>query len=335
MKRFYDLAELEPLQVKELLQLATRLKTHPEPRALEGKVLSLLFLSPSLRTLSSCQAAMIRLGGGTFVISPEMSIHGMEVHSGVVMDGKAAEHLSDAVPVIASYGDAIGVRVTRNPRHLERELADESYRQIESLVAKPMINLESAISHPCQSLADWKTLDDLNIPTQRGKLVISWAFHPQALPLSGPVSALNMAAMRGMDVVILRPDGFALPESVMKRAQTLAESLGGTVSEATNRTEAMRGAHMLYVKEWSSTRHYGDTVADTKLRNELSDWCVDEKWFQGAQADCRLMHSMPVRRGVAVQDAVLDGKRSVLTQQAENRMWSQMAVLHRMMSSSP
>jgi len=134
-----------------------------------------------------------------------------------------------------------------------------------------------------------------------------------------------------VDVVILRPDGFALPPTVMQRAQPLADKLGGTISETTDRTEAMRGAHVLYVKEWSSTRHYGDTVADKKLRDELTDWCVDEQWFQGAQADCRLMHSMPVRRGVAVQDVVLDGKRSVLTHQAENRMWSQMAVLHQLM----
>ena len=331
MKSFYDLADLESGQIDELLKLAQHLQVHPEPRALEGKVLSLLFLSPSLRTLSSFQAAMIRLGGGAFVISPDMSIHGMEVHSGVVMDGKAAEHLSEAVPVIASYGDAMGVRAFADRRNLQKDLADETYREIAKLVDKPLVNMESATSHPCQSLADWKTLDELKIPRNKSKLVISWAFHPRALPLSGPISTLQMAAMRGMDVTVLRPDGFELPPSVMARAVSLAAKSGGSVKETNDRREALEGAHVVYAKEWSSTRHYGDSVAETKLRNELTDWCIDEPWFKASADGCRLMHSMPVRRGVAIQDRVLDGPRSALVRQAENRMWAQMAVLYRMM----
>jgi N-acetylornithine carbamoyltransferase len=250
------------------------------------------------------------------------------------MDGKAAEHLADAVPVIASYGDAIGVRVFAERRNLQRDLADTAYREVATHVGKPLINLESAVSHPCQSLADWKTLDELAVPAQGGnggKLVISWAFHPKALPLSGPVSALNMAAMRGMDVTVLRPEGFELPQAVMARAAQLAAASGGSVRESSDRREALQGAQMVYVKEWSSTRHYGDSIAEKKLRDEHADWCIEESWFDRAAPGCRLMHAMPVRRGVAVQDAVLDGPRSALTLQAENRMWAQMAVLYRMM----
>src|SRR5690606_5557606 len=128
MKEFYDLADLAPGQVEELLQLARRLQTKPEPRALEGKVLSLLFLSPSLRTLSSFQAAMLRLGGGSFVISPDMSIHGLETRAGIVMDGQAAEHIREAVPVIASYGDALGIRAFADRRDISRDLEDREYK---------------------------------------------------------------------------------------------------------------------------------------------------------------------------------------------------------------
>ena len=114
MRRFNDLADFSQAEIKDLIALAARLDAKPEPRALEGKVLSLLFLSPSLRTLSSFQAAMIRLGGGAFVISPDMSIHGLESRYGIVMDGTAAEHVREAIPVIASYGDAIGLRAFAN-----------------------------------------------------------------------------------------------------------------------------------------------------------------------------------------------------------------------------
>ena len=110
IQRFDDLADFSPERIAALLALAGRLEKHPEPEALKGKVLSLLFLNPSLRTLASFQASMTRLGGGAFVISPEMSIHGLETRPGIVMDGAAAEHVKEAVPVIASYGDALGLR---------------------------------------------------------------------------------------------------------------------------------------------------------------------------------------------------------------------------------
>ena len=111
MKNFNDLGEFSVDEIGALLRLAAKLEREPEPRALQGKVLSLLFLSPSLRTLTSFQSAMARLGGNSFVVSPEMSIHGLEYRSGIVMDGLAAEHIREAVPVIASYGSAMGIRV--------------------------------------------------------------------------------------------------------------------------------------------------------------------------------------------------------------------------------
>lgn len=332
MNRFNDLTDFSVEEVKALLELAKRLEREPEPRALEGKVLSLLFLSPSLRTLASFQAAMSRLGGGSFVISPEMSIHGLESRPGIVMDGAAAEHIREAVPVIASYGDALGIRAFAERRNLEDDLADREFDNLASLVNVPLINMESAIQHPCQSLADWKTLDDLSIPAQGGRFVLSWAYHPQALPLAVPAATVQMAAQRGMDTVILRPPGFELPESIMEKTREVASANGGSVSETTDRREAMEGAHVIYAKSWSSTSHYGDRPGDKALREELVDWCVDEPWFDNARKDCRFMHCLPVRRGVVVADQILDGPRSVVIQEANNRMKAQMAVLHSMLS---
>ncbi len=332
MKLFNDLADFSPAEIEDLLQLAARLDQRPEPRALQGKVLSLLFLSPSLRTLASFQAAMTRLGGGSFVISPDMSIHGIETRPGIVMDGMAAEHIREAVPVIASYGDAIGIRAFAERRDLAYDVADTEFNTLRELVDKPLINMESAINHPCQSLADWKTLDDLGVPRQ-GRFVLSWAYHPRALPLAVPAATLHMAAMRGMDVTLCRPEGFELPESLMAKARAAAEQSGGCITETTDPDAATAGAHIIYAKSWSSTRHYGQRQEDEALRNELEHWCVDEPWFANAEANCRFMHCLPVRRGVVVSDRVLDGPRSVVIPQARNRMLVQMAVLHRMLAS--
>jgi len=332
MKTFNDLADFSIGEIEELLGLAGRLVTHPEPHALAGRVLALLFLSPSLRTLASFQAAMTRLGGGAFVISPDMSIHGLETRPGIVMDGVAAEHIREAVPVIASYGDAIGIRAFAERRDLDTDLADAEFNELRALCNIPMINMESAINHPCQSLADWKTMNDLGIPKQGGKFVLTWAYHPMPLPLAVPAATAHMAAMRGMDVTVLRPEGFALPEAVMSKAAAAARLSGGSVSETTDRAEALEGAQVVYAKSWSSTRHYGDKTNDQTHRNELTDWCVDEPWFTNANQDCRFMHCLPVRRGVVVSDRVLDGPRSVVVHEAQNRMYAQMAVLHRMLA---
>ena len=334
MKAFKDLADFSNDEIAALLELANRLDAHPEPQALRGKVLSLLFLSPSLRTLASFQAAMTRLGGGSFVISPDMSIHGIETRPGIVMDGAAAEHIREAVPVIASYGDAIGIRAFAERKNLEHDMAEIEFNALTDLIDTPYINMESAMGHPCQNLADWKTLDDLDIPANGAKFVLSWAYHPKALPLAVPASTLYMAAKRGMDVTVLRPDGFQLPAPLMQKAIFAAEESGGSVRETDDRKEAMEGAHVIYAKSWSSTAHYGDKLGDQKLREGLIDWCVDEPWFDNARDDCRFMHCLPVRRGVVVSEPVLDGPRSVVSPEARNRMLAQMAVLHQMLGSS-
>jgi N-acetylornithine carbamoyltransferase len=331
MKLFNDLADFSVDEIDALIALGARLDRHPEPNALQGRVLALLFLSPSLRTLASFQAAMTRLGGGSFVISPDMSIHGLESRPGIVMDGMAAEHVREAVPVIASYGDAIGIRAFAQRKRLEDDLADREFATFRELVDKPLINMESAINHPCQSLADWKTLDELEIPRHGGRFVLSWADHPNPLPLAVPAATVHMACMRGMDVTVLRPEGYELPDPVMQRARDAASASGGSLRETDDRTEAMEDAHVIYAKSWSSTRHYGDKLADQALRQDLTGWCVDEPWFENARADCRFMHCLPVRRGVVVEDRVLDGPRSVVIHEARNRMIAQMAVLYQML----
>jgi N-acetylornithine carbamoyltransferase len=323
MERFNDLADLSIEEVRALLKLAGKLEREPQPRALQGKVLGLLFLSPSLRTLTSFQAAMGRLGGSSFVVSPEMSIHGLESRSGIVMDGVAAEHIREAVPVIASYSHAIVIRAFAERRQ---------FRELAELADVPWVNMESAMNHPCQSLADWKTLDDLGIPGNGGRFVLSWVYHPRPLPFAVPAATLHMASMRGMDVVVLRPPGFELPESIMNKARQAAQHSGGSISETADRREAMQGAHIIYAKSWSSTSQYESRPGDQALRAGFMSWCIDEPWFETARTDCKFMHCLPVRRGVEVVDSILDGPHSVVIKEARNRMVTQMAVLHRMLA---
>ncbi|HYB66269.1 MAG TPA: N-acetylornithine carbamoyltransferase, partial [Steroidobacteraceae bacterium] len=285
-----------------------------------------------LRTLASCQAAMARLGGTSFVIHPGQGSWQLETRLGVVMDGAAAEHVREGLPVLASYCDALGIRAFAEGHDLESDLAETNFNAMASLVDKPLINLESAVNHPCQALADWKTLDDLAVP-RGGRFVLSWAWHPRALPLAVPAAALHMASLRGMEVVVLRPEGFALPPAVMERAQRAAASAGGTVRETSVREEALAGADILYVKEWGATACYGDAAGDARLRGALTGWCVRNDWFAHTAPGCRVMHCLPVRRNTAIADEVLDSARSAVQREAANRLSVQTAVLHQLLKS--
>ena len=331
MKRFVDLAELDTVAVRDLVMLATRLEQSPRPTALTGKVLGLLFMNPSLRTLASFQAGMARLGGSSFVITPGAGTWNLETKLGAVMNADRAEHIREGIPVLASYSDVLGVRAFAEGVNLDDDLNEKVFKQIAELVDKPLINMESAMGHPCQALADWKTLDELDVPNN-GKFVLSWVNHPRALPLAVPAAAMTMAAQRGMEVVVARPEGYEIPAPLADKARRLAAANGGSFTETTDRAAAMKGAHVLYAKEWGSTRHYGDAKADGELRRQLADWKVDESWFANARPEARFMHCLPVRRNVAVTDALLDSPRSVVLREAYNRMPAQMAVLHRLLA---
>jgi N-acetylornithine carbamoyltransferase len=309
------------------------LEKQPEPRALAGKVLGLVFFNPSLRTLASFQSGMARLGGSSFVITPGQGTWHLETRLGAVMNGAAAEHIREGIPVLASYCDALGIRAFADGKDLRNDLAETNFKALAELVDKPLVNLESAANHPCQALADWKTMDDLGV-SRNGRFVLSWVYHPRALPLAVPAAAVHMAAMRGMEVVVLRPEGFALPTEIMDKARRAAALCGGSVWETADRAQALEGAQIVYAKEWSATSCYGDVEGDLRLRGTLTDWCVRNDWFARTAETCRLMHCLPVRRNTAVADEVLDSARSAVQREAYNRLVVQMSVLYKLLKEA-
>jgi len=330
LERFLRTDDLDAKTIGRLLQRAKELEAAPISDALRGKILGLLFLNPSLRTLASMQAGMAQLGGSSFVIQPGAGSWAIETETGVTMDGDCPEHIREAIPVLSQYCDVLGVRSFGAAVDLVEDLAEPLLTQIDALTDKPLVNLESTTSHPCQSLADWKTLDDIEVPTD-GKLVLSWAWHPKPLPFAVAASTITMAAQRGMEVVLLRPEGYALPVPVMERASAAAAKSGGRLSETSVHADALEGAHVIYAKSWGASRHYGDRQAELALREELRSWCVDESWFSTTRPDASFLHCLPVRRNVVVADAVLDGARSRVVQQAGNRLHAQKAVLLEML----
>jgi len=322
MKEFVSLADLSRTQIEDLVALATELERNPVNDSLKGKVLALLFMNPSLRTLASFQAGMSQLGGSSFVIQPGAGSWNLELEDGAVMDAGNQEHIKDAIPVLGGYADALAVRCFAANKDLATDIEDGLIRRMASLSPKPFVNMESANDHPCQALADWKTLDDLGKPKAGGKFVLSWAWHPRPLPYAVPASTAQMALLRGMDLTICAPEGFDLPDAVLADLKKR-----GNVTISRDPLEGCQGADAIYAKSWCAPAFYGQPEQEAIARKDLREWCAKDEWFEVAKPDASFMHCLPVRRNVEVSDSVIDGTHSATLREAANRLHVQKAVL--------
>jgi len=311
-----------------ILDLAAKVKRGEVTGGLEGKVLAAAFMDPSLRTRASFESAMFKHGGHMIVLEPGRSSWAWETERGAVMEGNTVEHLIEASRVLGRYADAIGVRVFPKGTEWVKERQDRVIKDFAAFSEKPVINLESARRHPCQGLADALTLREKLGNTQNKKFVLSWAWHPKALPTAVPASAAIAAAQCGMDITIARPHGFDLDADDMAVIYQQAAANGGRVTLSHSMSDALVGADAVYVKSWGSLQHYGNPEAEREFRAGLRDWRMTTAATKATNGGKGIvMHCLPVRRNVEIDDAVLDGPNSVVIDEAENRLHVQRALL--------
>lgn len=333
-----DLLAVEDLPAGEfeaILGLASRVKRGEVRGGLEGKILALVFLDPSLRTRASFEAAMALHGGHAIVIEPGRGSWPLELAFGAVMDGDRTEHLIEAARVLGRYADALGVRSFARGDRWSEVRKDEVLRGFARHCEKPVINLESARRHPCQELADALTLFE-KLKDPRGKrFVLSWTWHPKALPTAVPASAALAAARLGMEVVIARPPGFDLDPEDAALIATTAGAHGGSVTLMGAQSEACAGADVIYAKAWGGLDRFEDPDGEASRRDGRRDWQVRARHVAATRGGAGIvMHCLPVRRNVEIEDAVLDGPASVVVDQAENRLHAQRALLLRLFGAS-
>jgi N-acetylornithine carbamoyltransferase len=326
---FLALEDWSPAQIEGLLQLAGRIKRGEVTGGLEKKLIALVFMDPSLRTRASFEAAMFLHGGHAVVLEPGRGSWPFETEAGAVMDGSSVEHIIEAARVLGRYADAVGIRSF--PRGSDWAVArqDAVVKSFARHCEKPVINLESARRHPCQALADAMTLQE-KLGEVRGKrFVLTWAWHPKALPTAVPVSAALAAARLGMEIVIARPEGYELdPEDAALVRKTAQEEGGEFLHINNDPDDALVGADAVYVKSWGSVKLYGKPDEEAEARAGLRDWRLTSSRLRSTRGGKGIvMHCLPVRRNVEIDDAVLDGPNSVVVDQAENRLHVQRALL--------
>lgn len=272
-----------------------------------GKTLCLLFFNNSLRTRLSTQKAARLLGLEVMVMNFGGEGWVLEFADGTRMDGAAAEHIREAAAVVGQYADLLGVRAFAGLTDPEADAAERVLEGFRKYSGLPVLNLESATAHPLQALADALTIEQHRV-AERPKVVLSWAPHPRALPQAVPNSFVRMMARMPVELVVTHPEGYELDPAQV-----------GPYQPVYQQQEALRGADFVYVKNWSSFRDYG------KVASQDPAWMMTAKKLGSAA----FMHCLPVRRNVVVEDAVLDGPRSLVLDQARNRtVAAQLALMH-------
>ncbi len=316
MKHFTSMKQLGDL--KEALAEAAYVKANPfADQALgRNKTVLLVFFNNSLRTRLSTQKAALNLGMNPIVLDINQGAWKLETGRGVVMDGDKSEHILEAIPVMGSMCDMIGVRSFARFESRDDDYNEVILNQFIEYSGKPVFSMEAATRHPLQTFADIITIEEHKTKA-RPKVVMTWAPHPRALPQAVPNSFAEGMSMTDYDFVIADPEGYDLaPEFV------------GNAKVTHNQDEALEGADFVYAKNWAPYREdiYGKVV------NYDMDWTVSAKKM-ALTDNAFFMHCLPVRRNMIVTDEVIESPRSLVIPEAANRVVSAQTVLKMLLKS--
>ena len=302
---------------------------------LAGRTLGLLMLNPSLRTRTSFQVAARQLGASVVELTPGAGLWQLEHRDDVVMDGVAAEHLREAIPVLCSMLDGLGFRCFAGLEDAASDRSEPVLSAVARLAGVPVLNLESAADHPHQALADALTVRR-QLDGRRARVAVTWAPHIKPLPQAVAHGAVAALAREGHDVVLAHPPGFDLDPNLLHWSGEAARRAGGSLTVTHDRAAALDGAQVIYAKSWGSPRHYGDDRASEEAVRDpdRAHWrLTTDDLARGA--DPIVMHCLPVRRGVVMDGAVLDGPASRVQAQAAARLDVQRATLCRAFGALP
>src|SRR5436309_4241906 len=225
---FLSTANLSPEDFAHLIDSALRFKSgDDQSKPLAGKSVALVFFNPSLRTRASMQVGVYELGGNAVVLEPGGTSWTLEHREGAVMDGDKTEHVAEFVRVLGRYCAAIGVRTFAALKNWEEERTDPILNAFAKYSEVPVINLESAMHHPCQALADMMTIRE-KLGEGRKKVLLTWAWHPKPLPMAVPNSFALATAQMGHELVIAHPKGYELDDELMQAIHQSSQAAEGS-----------------------------------------------------------------------------------------------------------
>jgi len=323
--------------LKTLLEIAKDLKKKYKAHEsigdiLKNRTLFMIFFNRSLRTRNSFEAGMTQLGGHAHFLSPQ------DIYVPALPEDEEAyktERIADVARVLNEMGDGVAIRIYGDSARWQYGRGHRIIEEFAKWAEIPVINMEDDVYHPCQEMADIQAIDE-HVGKFRGKkFVISWAFSEGLKPLAVPQSCVLIATKMGMDVVFARPKGFELDDKITRWAEENADRYGGSYEETDNMDEAFEGADVVYPKSWTARVALpgpwgGPVQLDKQLALEYArrnkSWICD-KAKMDLTNDAIYMHCLPADRGMEVTDEVIDGPRSVVFDEAGNRLHAQKAIM--------
>ncbi|MGL5261984.1 MAG: acetylornithine carbamoyltransferase, partial [Bacteroides sp.] len=276
----------------------------------KNKTLLMIFFNSSLRTRLSTQKAALNLGMNVIVLDINQGAWKLETERGVIMDGDKPEHLLEAIPVMGCYCDIIGVRSFAQLKDRDYDYNETILKQFIRYSGKPVFSMEAATRHPLQSFADLITIEEYK-KTDRPKVVMSWAPHPNPLPQAVPNSFAEWMNATDYEFVITHPEGYELDPKFVGSAQV-----------EYNQMKAFENADFVYAKNWSAytDEHYGKVLSKDRA------WTVAEEQM-AVTKNAYFMHCLPVRRNMIVSDQVIESQQSLVIPEAANREIAAQVVL--------
>lgn len=317
MKTFFHASDIG--NIAKAIEEAKQVKADPFAWKSLGtnKTIMIVFFNSSLRTRLSTQKAALNLGMSPIVLNIGQDSWKLETELGVVMDSDKSEHLREAIPVIGSYCDIIGVRSFAGLTDREYDYNETILKQFIEYSGKPVISLESATVHPCQAFADLITIEE-HKKAARPKVVLTWAPHPKALPQAVPNSFAEWMNAADVDFVITHPEGYELDPRFT-----------GDARIEYNQMKALEGADFVYAKNWSCPGVKDPSQYGNILSKDMG-WTVDAA-HMAVTNNAFFMHCLPVRRNMIVSDEVIDSPQSLVIPEAANRVVSAQVVMKRML----
>ena len=315
MKQFISVKDVA--NINALVKKALSYKQQPllDKNLGAHKRVGLLFFNPSLRTRLSTQVAAQNLGMEPILFNVDKEGWALEFSEGAIMNGTTVEHIKDAAPILGNYFDILCIRTFPGLQDRSADYSEHIIHQFIKYAGIPVVSLESATLHPLQSLTDIITMQesmDLSgtFTNKKPKVVLTWAPHIKPIPQCVANSFSEWVNAWGeANFVITHPEGYELSEAYTK---------GATITH--HQDEALQDADFVYVKNWSSYQDYGKVL------------CTDANWMLtnakiAVSNHAKVMHCLPVRRNVELSDEILDGRNSLVTKEAANRVWAAQAVL--------
>ncbi|MBQ8542395.1 MAG: acetylornithine carbamoyltransferase [Bacteroidaceae bacterium] len=316
MRNFITVNDIGDLKgaVKEALEIkADRFKYSELGK---NKTLMMVFFNSSLRTRLSTQKAALNLGMNVIVLDINQGAWKLETERGVIMDGDKPEHILEAIPVMGSYCDVIGVRSFARFENKADDYNEVILNQFIKYSGRPVFSMEAATRHPLQSFADLITIEE-HKTKERPKVVLTWAPHPKALPQAVPNSFAEWMNAADYDFVITHPKGYELDPAFVGNARVEYDQM-----------KAFEGADFIYAKNWAAYTgdNYGKVICTDR------SWTVSDRQM-AVTNNAHFMHCLPVRRNMIVTDEVIESPRSLVIPEAANREISATVVLKRIVES--